>query len=124
MASRYPPRVAASILLSGLTLGSLYFLVASGLSLIFGLMDVLNFAQGLLFMMGAYVGYTLYANPRMLWNTLPLALALVGGGIIGTALARSVAGPGALIARIERAIHGSVDRRDRILVCRLFGGFV
>src|SRR5512139_1248403 len=77
MASRYAPRVAASILLPGLTLGPLYFLVARGLSLIFGLMDVLDFAQGLLFMMGAYVGYTLYANPRMLLNTLPLALALV-----------------------------------------------
>ena len=105
MASRYEPKVAASILLSGLTLGSLYFLVASGLSLIFGLMDVLNFAQGLLFMMGAYVGYTLYANPRMLFNTLPLALALAGGGIIGTALAKSMwKRRGTVSAPIERAI--------------------
>ena len=88
MASRYEPKVAASILLSGLTLGSLYFLVASGLSLIFGLMDVLNFAQGLLFMMGAYIGYTMYANPRMLLNTLPLFLGLLGGAMIGAALAR------------------------------------
>ncbi|NTU86106.1 MAG: hypothetical protein HGA45_43395, partial [Chloroflexales bacterium] len=77
-ALQYEPRVAASILLSGLTLGALYFLVTSGLSLIFGLMDVLNFAHGLLFMAGAYMGYTLYANPRLLLNTLPLALAFVG----------------------------------------------
>ena len=47
MAGRYEPKVAASIMLSGLTLGALYFLVTSGLSLIFGLMDVLNFAHGL-----------------------------------------------------------------------------
>lgn len=77
-ALQYEPRVAASILLSGLTLGALYFLVTAGLSLIFGLMDVLNFAHGTLFMAGAYMGYTLYANPRLLLNTLPLILAFVG----------------------------------------------
>ncbi len=105
MASRYEPRVAVSILLSGLTLGSLYFLVASGLSLIFGLMDVLNFAQGLLFMIGAYVGYTMYADPRMLLNTLPLALGLVGGAIAGSTLARRAwRRVGALSISIERAV--------------------
>ncbi|MFI0720862.1 branched-chain amino acid ABC transporter permease [Streptomyces sp. NPDC021224] len=39
---------------TGLGLGALYFLVASGLSLIFGLMDVLNFAHGALLSIGAY----------------------------------------------------------------------
>lgn len=92
---RYEPRVAANVVLSGLTLGALYFLVASGLSLIFGLMDVLNFAHGLLFMAGAYFGYTLYANPRMILNMLPFALALGGGALIGA----SIAGP--LAARLK-----------------------
>ena len=49
------PKVWMSIMLSGATLAALYFLVASGLSLIFGLMDVLNFAHGVLFVLGAYV---------------------------------------------------------------------
>ncbi|WP_298818680.1 branched-chain amino acid ABC transporter permease [Chloroflexus sp.] len=80
--TQYEPRVLASILLSGLTLGALYFLVTSGLSLIFGLMDVLNFAHGTLFMIGAYIGFTLYANPRLLLNTLPFGLALVAGWIL------------------------------------------
>lgn len=83
LVQQYEPRVAVSILLSGLTLGALYFLVTSGLSLIFGLMDVLNFAHGLFFMLGAYVGYTLYANPRMLLNTIPFALALGGAVTVG-----------------------------------------
>ncbi len=83
MASRFPARVSASVLLSGLTLGALYFLVASGLSLIFGLMDVLNFAHGVLFMIGAYFGFTAYANPRMILNTLPFVLAILGGAQIG-----------------------------------------
>lgn len=80
--SQYEPRVLASILLSGLTLGALYFLVTSGLSLIFGLMDVLNFAHGTLFMIGAYIGFTLYANPRLLLNTLPFVLAFVAGWLL------------------------------------------
>lgn len=79
MMNRYEPKVTASILLSGLTLGALYFLVASGLSLIFGLMDVLNFAHGVLFMIGAYFGFTAYANPRLILNALPFALAILGG---------------------------------------------
>jgi branched-chain amino acid transport system permease protein len=40
--------------LSGLGLAGLYFLVASGLSLVFGLADVLNFAHGLFLSVGAY----------------------------------------------------------------------
>ena len=78
MMRRYEPKVTASILLSGLTLGSLYFLVAAGLSLIFGLMDVLNFAHGALFMIGAYVGFTTYANPRLILNMLPLRAGPAG----------------------------------------------
>jgi branched-chain amino acid transport system permease protein len=55
-----------SILLPGLALGMLYFLIAAGLSLIFGLMDVLNFAHGSLFMLGAYIAWTIvtYTNPQ------------------------------------------------------------
>lgn len=44
-------------ILSGLLRAMLLFLVAAGLSLIFGLMDILNFAQGAYFMIGAYVAY-------------------------------------------------------------------
>lgn len=87
---QYEPRVAVSVILSGLTLGALYFLVTSGLSLIFGLMDVLNFAHGLFFMLGAYLGYTLYANPRMVLNTVPLVLALAGAVYVGGFLAGRV----------------------------------
>ncbi|WP_376793294.1 branched-chain amino acid ABC transporter permease [Thermoflexus sp.] len=80
-----PLPVWASIVLSGLTLAALFFLVASGLSLIFGLMDVINFAHGTLFMLGAYVGWTAYQNPRLLLNTAPLFLALGAGIVLGQA---------------------------------------
>lgn len=52
------PKLVTGIILPGLTLAALYFLIAAGLSLIFGLMDVLNFAHGSLFMIGAYVAWT------------------------------------------------------------------
>lgn len=45
------------LLITGLGLGGLYFLVASGLSLIYGLMSVLNFAHGVFLALGAYAGY-------------------------------------------------------------------
>ncbi len=66
-------------LLRGLSVGSLTFLVASGFSLIFGLLDVLNLAHGTLFMIGAYLGWTVYVRPDTFVDLLsPLALAAAG----------------------------------------------
>jgi len=56
--------------LRGLSVGAITFLVASGLSLIFGLMDVLNLAHGELFMLGAYVGWTVYVRPDTFMDVL------------------------------------------------------
>ncbi|WP_217640004.1 branched-chain amino acid ABC transporter permease [Palleronia marisminoris] len=50
-------RLFAIVTLNGLTLASLYFIVASGFSLIFGLMRVVNMAHGSLYLLGAYVGF-------------------------------------------------------------------
>ncbi|MEA4813177.1 MAG: branched-chain amino acid ABC transporter permease [Anaerolineaceae bacterium] len=65
--------------LSGLTLGSLLFMVAAGLSLIFGLMDVLNFAHGAMFMLGAYIGWQMYTNPTFIFGLAPILLAFGAG---------------------------------------------
>jgi branched-chain amino acid transport system permease protein len=66
-------------LLRGLSVGSLTFLVASGFSLIFGLLDVLNLAHGALFMIGAYIGWTVYVRPDTFVDLLtPLTLILSG----------------------------------------------
>lgn len=86
-------QTASSIILSGVTLAALYFLVASGVSLIFGLMDVLNFAHGSLFMVGAYAGWTFYTNPRLLFNTAPIALVLIAGFALGPVLTRFITLP-------------------------------
>ena len=50
-------RVFLNALFNGITLGGLYFLVASGFTLIFGLMRNVNLAHGSLYLFGGYVGY-------------------------------------------------------------------
>ena len=54
-------RLFLNATLNGLTLASLYFIVASGFTLIFGLMRVVNMAHGSLYLLGAYVGYEVQA---------------------------------------------------------------
>lgn len=89
-----------SVLLPGLALGMLYFMVSSGLSLIFGLMDVLNFAHGSLFMLGAYVFWTVatYTNPTTTdaWSFTigDSNLRFIAGIVVATLV---VAGLGALL---------------------------
>lgn len=51
------PAVLAEFLLNGLVLGALYVLMALGLSIIFGMIGVINFAHGALFTLGAYTAY-------------------------------------------------------------------
>lgn len=53
-------QVIGTVLLNGLTLAALYFIVAAGFSLIFGLMRTVNMAHGSLFLLGAYVGYAVF----------------------------------------------------------------
>ena len=50
-------KVFVNALLNGITLGALYFLVASGFTLIFGLMRNVNLAHGSLYLAGAYIGF-------------------------------------------------------------------
>lgn len=66
----------AITVMRGLSVGMITFLVAAGLSLILGLMDVLNLAHGELFMIGAYVGWTVFVRPDTFVDVLPPVLLL------------------------------------------------
>jgi len=66
-------------LLRGLSVGAITFLVASGFSLIFGLMDVLNLAHGAFFMIGAYIGWTVAVRPDTFIDVLTPAALIVAG---------------------------------------------
>ena len=70
-----------STIVIGLSIAMLLFLLASGLTLIFGLLGVINFAHGALYMMGAFVGWQLVAWTGSFWLALaaaPLAVAVIG----------------------------------------------
>lgn len=69
-----------NLILNGLVLGTLYFLLASGLSLIFGVMSVLNLAHGAFFMWGAYTGLAVFERTNNFW------LALLAGAGAGAAI--------------------------------------
>jgi branched-subunit amino acid ABC-type transport system permease component len=67
--------------LTGLSFGALLFILAAGLSLIFGMMDVVNLAHGAFYMLGAYVALSVTRATGSFWVALivaPLVLALVG----------------------------------------------
>jgi len=63
---------------TGLVLGMVYVLLAIGLSLIFGLMTVVNFAHGALFMLGAYFGVFVLTYTKSFWIALIVAPLMVG----------------------------------------------
>src|ERR687887_2801478 len=71
-----------SRVLGGLSSGALLFLVASGLSLVFGVLRVLNFAHGALYMVGAYVTYAVFrAAGGNFWVALlvgPVLVSVIG----------------------------------------------
>ena len=69
---------------NGIVTGMILALVASGLTLIFGIMDVVNFAHGELFMLGAYVGVLVLASTGSFWLALVLASLIVA--ILGAAM--------------------------------------
>jgi branched-chain amino acid transport system permease protein len=104
------PRTYLTLSVAGLAMGMLIFLVASGLTLIFGLMDVLNFAHGALFSWGAFVGFSIAVSldRRFHWatsgsvgaNLLILLLALTATVLVTAAL-------GLLLERvIVRPVYG------------------
>lgn len=60
-------------LLNGLQLSMLIFLMAIGLTVIFGLMDILNLAHGAFYMAGAYFGYVVFQATGSFWIALAIA---------------------------------------------------
>ena len=81
----------AQQVLNGLVTGSVYSLVALGLTLIYGTMQVPNFAHGQLFMLGAYLAYATTRAGLNYWAAL--AVAVIGVAVLGAVLERLVFRP-------------------------------
>ncbi|MEW5908523.1 MAG: branched-chain amino acid ABC transporter permease [Thermodesulfobacteriota bacterium] len=88
-----------TLTIAGFAMGMMLFLVASGLSLIFGLMDVINFAHGVCFAWGAYVAFSVFRYFKKLveaeslfQNSLVFIIAIVAAilvvGIVGIIVER------------------------------------
>jgi branched-chain amino acid transport system permease protein len=77
-------KVFLNALFNGVTLGGLYFLVASGFTLIFGLMRNVNLAHGSLYLFGGYIGYTI-ADATGSW-LFSFVVAFVAMALIGIIL--------------------------------------
>ena len=103
--------------LNGIVTGMILALIASGLTLIFGIMDVVNFAHGELFMLGAYVGVLVMAATGNFWLALVVAtlvVALIGAAIQITTLrpllGRDPASRAVVRAQSRRRRHQAVSR--------------
>jgi len=84
-------------LVNGLTLGSVYALIALGFSMVYGILKLLNFAHGEVYMMGAFAGYgvlTLFGGPFALSAPVAVVIALmflagmVASGSLGIVIER------------------------------------
>lgn len=71
-------------LLNGLQYGVMLFLMAAGLTLIFGIMGVINLAHGALYMVGAYAGTLVAAETGSFWLGIPVAL--ITAAVVGFAI--------------------------------------
>ncbi|WP_026908072.1 branched-chain amino acid ABC transporter permease [Paucisalibacillus globulus] len=81
----------ASLTVNGLATGMLIFLLAAGLTLIFGLMSVLNFAHGGLFIWGAYTGVWIYYVTNSF--LLAIIVAIITGLVLGLITERLIIKP-------------------------------
>lgn len=88
------PRLFLVTLLNGLTLGSLYFIVASGFTLVFGLMRNVNLAHGSLYLLGGYIGFIVAERTGswMLAVAAGFAVASLGGLLMQVLILRHMQG--------------------------------
>lgn len=93
-------------MLNGVTLAALYFIVASGFTIIFGMMRVVNMAHGSLYLLGAYIGYSV-ADASGSWLL----------GVTGAALGSAVAG--LLLHRVFLDRYQGQDLRQALITIGL-----
>jgi len=120
------PQLVATVLLNGLTLAALYFIVAAGFSLIFGLMRTVNMAHGSLFLLGAYLGYAvfepLYDQGKWYAWYLALLTGASGAALAGVVMQRVFLGwmQGQELRQALVTIGISIVAADQMLA--VFGG--
>lgn len=106
-------------LFNGLTIGSVYSLVALGLTLVYGILQIPNFAHGALYMMGGYITLTMITKAGMdYWLAIFISILVVG--LIGILMERLVFHP----LREAPAIHDKIAAIGMLLFLESFAQFV
>jgi len=110
-----------TLTIAGLAMGMLLFLVASGVSIIFGLMDVLNFAHGALFAWGAYVGFSVF---KLLRNWVEAPSVLENFGVFFVAILAAMVAVAALGVILERVLVRRVYGNHLFQILITFGATI
>ena len=94
------PSTWLTLTVAGLAMGMIIFIIASGLTLVFGLMDVLNFGHGVFIALGAFVATTVLglmsnwtASPELWRNLVAIFPAMLVSGAMGLAFERFIVRP-------------------------------
>jgi branched-chain amino acid transport system permease protein len=106
-------------LLNGLTVGSVYSLVALGLTLVYGILHIPNFAHGALYMMGGYVTLTMMTKAGLpYWLAIVISMIVIG--LLGVLMERLVFYP----LRDAQPLHDKIAAIGILLFLEAFAQFV
>lgn len=106
-------------LFNGLTIGSIYALVALGLTLVYGILHIPNFAHGALYMMGGYITFTMMTKYELnYWLAICVSITVVG--LIGVLMERFVFFP----LRFSSPIQDNIAAIGILLFLEAFAQFV
>jgi branched-chain amino acid transport system permease protein len=118
-----------TLTIAGLAMGMIVFIIASGLTLVFGLMDVLNFGHGVFIALGAFVATSVlgamgdYTNSGSLWTNLlavlpAMIVAMLVAGAVGLAFERFIVRPvyGSHLKQILITMGGMIIGEELIKV--------
>jgi branched-chain amino acid transport system permease protein len=115
------PSTWLTLTVAGLAMGMIIFIIASGLTLVFGLMDVLNFGHGVFIALGAFVATSVMAGMAGWSGAESLALNL---GAIFVAMLAAMAAAGALGLAFERVIVRPVYGQHLKQILITMGGMI
>lgn len=113
LGGRYSAETWISLVVSGLTLGSIYALIALGYTMVYGILRMINFAHGEIFMSGAFAGYFVAVGLLSVGVLNAGPLATIISVVVMIAAAVAVATPTALL--VERIAYRPLRNAPRLV---------
>lgn len=110
VSGKYSTRVWLDLIVFGIAQGAVYALIALGYTMVYGILRMINFAHGEVFMSGAYIGYfvaTALENRGTLDNNLLLSMILIIAGAVATSVVIAVL--------LERIAYRPLRRAPRLV---------